>query len=72
MTEVLYLTIGLLVGGISTYLYMHNKVAKTVDILTDSLVKNRLLKEEIGKSGNKNWNKSKKRYYGNRKPKAKK
>ena len=72
MTEVLYLIIGMLVGGITVYVYLNKKVANTIDALTDNLVKNRLLKEEIGKSAKtkKNWNNSKKRYYGNKKRKG--
>ena len=71
MTEVLYLTIGILVGGISVYIYLNSKVSNTVNMLTDTLVKNRLLKEEIGKTekSKKNWKNSKKKYYGKNKRK---
>ena len=66
MTELLYLIIGILAGGIAVYIYLNNKVSNTIDMLTDSLVKNRLLKEEIDKNGKpkKNLNNSKKKYYG--------
>ena len=66
MTELLYLIIGILAGGIAVYIYLNNKVSNTIDMLTDSLVKNRLLKEEIDKNGKpkKNWKNSKKKYYG--------
>ena len=59
MTELLYLIIGILAGGIAVYIYLNNKVSNTIDMLTDSLVKNRLLKEEIDKNGKpkKNWKK---------------
>jgi|8_EtaG_2_1085327.scaffolds.fasta_scaffold94896_2 regulatory protein YycI of two-component signal transduction system YycFG len=72
MTEILYVILGMLTGGIIVYIYLNKKVSDTVDILTDSLVKNRLLKEEIGKSdkSKKNWKSSKKKYYGNKKRKS--
>ena len=67
MTEILYLIIGLLVGGIATYIYLTRKAKGTMEVLADEMVKNRLLKEEIGRKGKSPKYKSKKRYYGNKK-----
>jgi len=70
MTEILYFATGLLSGGILAYIWLHRSMKDTAGKLIDSLVKNRLLKDEIGKSDKtkKTWTKkSKKRYYGNKK-----
>lgn len=73
MTEILYLTIGILSGGIITYIITSMKFANTVNMLTDNLVKVRLLKEEMTKANKakKSWKGSKKKYYGNKKKQSK-
>ncbi len=64
MTEVLLFTIGLLVGSISTYFIMNLKKANLQERILDELVKNRLLKDELGRKPKK-FNGSKKKYYKN-------
>tara|TARA_R110000851_G_scaffold37986_4_gene97750 strand:+ start:9678 stop:9911 length:234 start_codon:yes stop_codon:yes gene_type:complete len=70
MTEqILLLTIGLLVGGILTYAYMRKQGIDLASLLTDSMLKNHLLKEELGKNPSigKPKYKAKKKYYANKK-----
>ena len=66
MEQILILLLGILLGGIIVYVYMRKKGIDLTELLTDNMVKNRLLKEEINKSSKpkKKWNGSKKRYYG--------
>ena len=62
MTELLTFVIGLLVGGIIVYIYMRKKGIDLNEILADTMVKNKLLKEEIvRKPKSKKW--IKKKYY---------
>ena len=68
MMEILLLIIGLLVGSITTYFYMNSKGSNLQEKILDELVKNRLLKDELGRK-TKKFNGSKKRYYNNRKKK---
>ena len=71
MTETIILTfaLGFVLGGIIMYIYMRKQGVELSELLTDSLVKSKLLKEEIGKTAKpkKDWNKSKRKYYGNKK-----
>jgi|19_taG_2_1085344.scaffolds.fasta_scaffold01806_5 3-phosphoglycerate kinase len=63
MTELLTFVIGLLVGGIIVYIYMRKKGIDLNELLADTMVKNKLLKEEIvRKPKPKKW--TKKKYYG--------
>tara|TARA_B100000424_G_C22937418_1_gene498768 strand:+ start:2377 stop:2595 length:219 start_codon:yes stop_codon:yes gene_type:complete len=66
MESIWLFIIGLLVGSISMYIYMRKQGVELKELYTDSLLKNKFLKEHVEKSKPskpKNWNK-KKRYYG--------
>ncbi len=74
MEQILTLLLGILLGGIMVYVYMRKKGIDLKELLTDNMVKNRLLKEEINKSSKpkKKWNGPKKRYYGKKNKAGKK
>lgn len=70
MTELLTFALGLLLGGIFMFIYLWKQGSNLKELLADKMVTNKLLKDEISSNGRpkKSWNnKSKKRYYGNKK-----
>ena len=66
MTELLTFIIGLLVGCIIVYIYMRKMGIDLNELLADTMVKNKLLKEEIVRNPKpKKW--TKKKYYSKKK-----